>query len=187
MIGQDQRLMGLLNRIALKEERAMAEFHDWSYPYLISFIRRFVNNPWTVEEIVQDVYRQIWFSAPHYTRERGIPSSWVYMIARSRAFDSLRHSQLDRSRPMLEGEESRIPGPDDENVYLTLRHHEVVRKTIVALPEQQRRMIHLSFYEGYSHSEIADQTGVPLGTVKTRIRKGLNQMREMLTGTPVAA
>lgn len=187
MIGQDQRLVDLLARIGGNEDRAMTELLEWTRPFLISFIRKYVRDPWTTEEILQDVYRQVWFQAPNYTRDRGTPSGWIYMIARSRAFDSLRHQQTDRSLPMLEGEEQRIPGPYDEDAYVNLRHHATVRNTLVALPESQRHMIQLAFYEGYSHTEIADQTGVPLGTVKTRIRKGLSQMREMLTGAQLAA
>lgn len=182
----DQRLTGLLLRIARKDDRAMAELHDWTRPILINFIRKFVRDLWTAEEILQDVYRQIWFSAPSYTRDRGTPTGWVFLIARSRAFDSLRHRQTNRSRQMLEGEESRIPGPYDEDAYINLRHYELVRNTVTGLPEQQRRMIHLAFYEGYSHSEIADETGLPLGTVKTRIRNGLNRMRESLTQSAAA-
>jgi RNA polymerase sigma-70 factor (ECF subfamily) len=177
----DQRLTGLLARIAGQDQRAMAELHDLSRPALMRFLSRLLRDRWTAEDVLQDVYRQIWFQSASYTRDRGKPANWIFMIARSRAFDHLRHGLTDRSRPMLEGEETRLAGPYDENAYVNLRHRAQIRHTLTALPEAQRRMIHLAFYEGYSHAEIAVETGLPLGTVKTRIRNGLSRMRASLT------
>jgi RNA polymerase sigma-70 factor (ECF subfamily) len=178
MNGHDQRLAGLLASIARKDNGAMAEFHDWSRPFLIVFLRRFIRDLNGTEDILQEIYRQIWFSAASYSRDRGTASGWVYMIARSRAFDSLRKQQRDHLRPMLDGE--RLTGPYDEQAYINQRQYAQVRKTVGALPGLQRRMIYLAFFEGYTHTEIACETGLPLGTVKTRIRSGLSKMRETL-------
>ena len=182
MNDRNPRLAGLLSRIAQCDEDAMTELYEWTRPFLSNYIRRIVRDIWTAEEVLQDVYRQVWTSASRFQPERGKGTAWLYLIARSRALDSLRKRSTDHSQPMLDGEEQRIPalGREEER-YLNVSEYAKVRQTVFGLPESQRHMIRLAFFEGYSHSEIADETGLPLGTVKTRIRTGLHRMREILS------
>jgi RNA polymerase sigma-70 factor (ECF subfamily) len=176
MNGQDPRLTVLLGRIARQDERAMAELLDATRPQLIAHIRRLVRDPWSADEVLQDVYRQVWCNASAYSRDRGTAAGWLHMIARSRALDVLRQRrQRDCFRPLQEsdGERRLSCGHRDEHLHL--------RRAFAGMPAPQRALLRLAFVEGYSHSEIAREMELPLGTVKTRIRAALRRMRESLS------
>ena len=176
-------LGNLLVRISAGDSDALADLCQGTRPALVAYVRKFVRHPWDVEEVIQDVYRQVWLNAAHYRLDRGAPMGWLYVIARSRALDKLRQSRSALSMPLLQdcfvedGERQRVIGFEVG----------LVRHAISRLPHQQRRFILMAFIDGYSHSEIANLSGVPLGTVKGRIRTALLKMREFLTEGLAAA
>jgi RNA polymerase sigma-70 factor (ECF subfamily) len=139
-----------------------------------------VKDPWREEEVLQDVYTYIWQHADEYRKERGTPWAWFCTLARCRAIDSFRRTRReplaveldDGVRPIVRVDASREP--------VEIWQHSRVRKGLRDLPFDQRRLIDMAFFDGFSHAEIAERTGMPLGTVKTRIRSALTVLREKL-------
>jgi RNA polymerase sigma-70 factor, ECF subfamily len=172
-------LFDLLGRIAQKDEMALLELRSLTERQLTGSVLRVVKNPWTADEIVQDVYTYVWMHAAEYNTNRSHPAGWLLMLCRSRALDSYRRSQ----REVMVGEfDERFPAiadrPSDGADAFWRR--DTLREGFRQLRPQQRRFITMAFFEGFTHSEIADRTGLPLGTVKTRIRGALHQLKESL-------
>ena len=144
------------------------------------FARRIVQDHWKAEEVLQDVYTYVWLHATMYTGERGSPLAWLYMLARSRALDSMRRSKNRQCETNL-NEEVRVLTIDDKPFASTeVWRNTVVRRGVHQLPAAQERLVKMAFYEGYTHSEIAHTTGLPLGTVKARLRIAIGKLRESL-------
>lgn len=175
----DAGLLLLLARIAEGDQDALAELYRFTFDSLSSFIRRLVRDAWTAEEVLQDVYKHVWLNAATYSADRGVPWAWLYMIARSRALDSLRRGKKGPSLVTLDRDLCPVSCND---AWLS----SLIRRRVKDLPPKQRRLIHMAFYEGYSHSEIAVETGLPLGTVKARIRNALTRLREGLPPEPAS-
>jgi len=173
-------LMDLLRRAGRGDETALRELQQLTRHLLAHCIRRFVKDPWREEEVLQDVYIYIWQHADDYRKERGTPWAWFCTLARSRAIDSVRRTRRepfaveldDWIRPVVWIDASREP--------VEIWQHSRVRKGVRELPSDQRRLIDMAFFDGYSHAEIAERTGIPLGTVKTKIRSALTRLREKL-------
>ena len=174
----------LLIRIGIGEGGAMEELYNTTRYQLFSYVRRVVRDHSDVEEVMQDIYRQVWLSAAGYSIERGAPMAWLHMIARSRALDTLRRTRKSvLTEPLLD---ACLP-MDGERQQLIRFEIGLVRRAFSALPDQQRHFIQLAFLDGYSHSEIATRTGIPLGTIKSRIRMALLRMRQMLDNNEALA
>jgi RNA polymerase sigma-70 factor (ECF subfamily) len=177
--GSSQGLAELLRRISRREEQALAELCDLTRCRLKRFVMKIVDDEGHAEDVVQDVYRQVWAKAGSYDPARGAPLAWLMMIARSRGLDQVRRNRQSSLDAPIEDLERLTTTAEAEleldKKILTDR----IRRVVISLPEQQREVIDLAFYDGYSHSEIADETGLPLGTVKTRIRSALMRIREV--------
>lgn len=183
MTDRDLKLNDLLARISQGDPDAMADFHLATRGPLSAYIRKLVRDPADAEEVMQDLYRYVWLSAANYSHGRGVPFTWLYLIARSRALDSLRRARRSAFfEPLLDS----TLQTDGESQQVVRFEVGLVRQTVSQLPEQQRFLVGLAFIDGYSHSEIADRTGLPLGTVKGRIRSALITMRQMLDPNPDA-
>jgi RNA polymerase sigma-70 factor (ECF subfamily) len=170
----------LLPRIGRGDESAMRELQVRTRTRVAYRIRRIVRDPGHAEEVLQDVYTYIWLHARDYRGERGSPWSWISMLARSRALDRFR--QLRRESAETEFDEkvrgTTAPGsvPEIGDVW----KYSQLQAGVLELPADQRHLIRMAFFYGFTHSEIALRTGVPLGTVKTRIRVALFRLREKL-------
>jgi RNA polymerase sigma-70 factor, ECF subfamily len=173
-------LIDLLRRAGRGDETALRDLRQLTRHLLAHCIRRFVKDPWREEEVLQDVYTYIWQHADKYRNERGTPRAWFCTLARSRAIDSIRRTRRepvavefdDRVRPIVRVDASREP--------VEIWQQSQVRKGVRELPSDQRRLIDMAFFDGFSHVEIAERTGIPLGTVKTKIRSALTVLREKL-------
>jgi len=173
-------LIDLLRRAGRGDETALREMRHLTQHLLAHCIRRFVKDHWREEEVLQDVYTYIWQHANEYRRERGTPWAWFCTLARSRAIDSIRRTRReplaveldDRVRPVVRVDASREP--------VEIWQHSHVRKGVRELPSDQQRLIDMAFFDGFSHAEIAKRTGIPLGTVKTKIRSALTVLRKKL-------
>jgi RNA polymerase sigma-70 factor (ECF subfamily) len=145
---------------------------------------RISQQPASAEEIVQDVFLQLWKSADRFEASRGALAPWLFTMARNRALDFLRlKSEKQRRREDSQEEdfpERAIARPDAEGASDMSRRAEKVRALMSSLLDGQRRAIELAFFEGMSHSEIAANMGEALGTVKSWIRGGLLRLRESL-------
>jgi RNA polymerase sigma-70 factor (ECF subfamily) len=160
----------LIARIAAGDRDAFGRFYDLAAPLAFGLIRRVLRDPEAAAEVLQEVFWQVWLDAPQYDPKRGSPEAWLVMRAKSRAIDRLR-SIRRRDRTFV--------APVDES--------SLVQTALAQLPEPQRRVIELAFFDGLTQTEIATKLGEPLGTVKTRARLGLERLRGALQGERLPA
>ena len=170
--------------VADGSSEALGHLYDRYGATVYALARRIVSRLEDAEEVVQDVFAQVWRQAHQYRTERASVAGWIVMLARTRAIDRLRSR---RARP----DEDRgveptmaVPiasvGPTPEQAVLAADAAARVRQALAALPEKERDLLELAYYRGLTHTEIAEQTGIPLGTVKTRIRSGMDALRGAL-------
>jgi RNA polymerase sigma-70 factor (ECF subfamily) len=172
----------VVQRIASGDADALSELYDGTSRLVFGLILRVVGNREVAEEVLLDVYTQVWRQAGAYDPARGNPLAWLTTIARTRAIDRLRSGRPDvqRRQPLdlLVGEVSRSDTP--EEAAATAERCRLVRTAMDSLAAEQRQAIELAYYSGLSHSEIATQLGHPLGTIKTRVRLGMMKLADML-------
>jgi RNA polymerase sigma-70 factor (ECF subfamily) len=179
----DTRLVMLIRLVARQDHAALAEFHQLTSGFLLRYVGRLVRDTWDREEAVQDVYRYVWVNASCYSPERSSPMTWLAMIARCRALDSLRSASKYPPDTALDENAFEARGGNPELDHERARWSSTIGGLVKNLPETQRELVRLAFYEEHSHGDIAALTGLPLGTVKSRIRHALRSLREAL---PVA-
>jgi RNA polymerase sigma-70 factor (ECF subfamily) len=169
-----------LARAARGDERALAEIYDRHARLVYSLALRIVRDAGEAEDVVQEVFAQLWQQASRYDAARANVAGWLVMLTRSRAIDRLRRRQSRPDAPVADPIEmpDTDPLPDDRMV--AAARAAAVRSALDDLPVLQRVAIELAFYEGLTHVEIAAQLDQPLGTVKTRIRQGLRALRDRL-------
>ncbi len=175
----------LIQRLATGDARALGVAYDEYAPLVYGVLLRMLQNAAAAEELLQEVFWTLWTRPERFDPTRGNLRVFLFQLARSRALDHLRRerrrSGLLRERPVL------APDPSDAGAQsnpllaaVSAEDRTRVRRALAALPAAQQRVLTLSYFEGLSHSEIAEQLGEPLGTVKTRIRGGLARMRARL-------
>jgi RNA polymerase sigma-70 factor (ECF subfamily) len=182
--GIREDMAGLIARVAQGDREAFGRLYDQFAPALFGLIRRILRDPAASEEVLQEVFWQVWQEAARYDPRRGSPEAWLTMRAKTRAIDRLR-SMRRRDRTFVSGlEESLARGTDprEENPGVAAEARGVVQTALAQLPAAQRRVIELAFFEGLTQTEIAARLGEPLGTVKTRARLGLERLRAILAG-----
>jgi RNA polymerase sigma-70 factor, ECF subfamily len=166
----------LLKRISQRDETAMASLFDRYARIVYSVALRVLHDPFEAEDVMQEVLMQVWRGAPSFIVGRGSLGGWLVVVARNRAIDVLR-----RRHPSDPVDEVVLPSSVDlasEAERNTLM--EKLRTIMQELPPEQQKSVQLAFFEGLTHSEIAEKTGDPLGTVKTRIRLALISLRKAL-------
>jgi RNA polymerase sigma-70 factor (ECF subfamily) len=179
--------VSLLQRIVARDTAAVAELYDRHSQLLFGLIMRILRDRAEAEEILQQVFVRVWTRAELYDPRLGGPMPWLVRLARNCAIDRLRARRardgaswtpLDESmaEPAASNTDSRTP----EAAAVDAERRGKVRDALDALPAEQRRLIEAAFFEGYTHSELAERFGLPLGTVKTRIRAGMIAMRQRL-------
>lgn len=170
----------LLDAIARGDEQALATLYDRYRLILFSLILRILHSRPEAEDVLQEAFLQVWQKAKGYDESRGRPFTWLVTISRSRAIDRLRSlGARDRLAISVEREASEEVGDAVTDVILSERG-KVVRDTLAELPEDQRQVLLLAYFDGFTQSEIAKRLDLPLGTVKTRMRSGMIKLREML-------
>ncbi|CAN5188984.1 sigma-70 family RNA polymerase sigma factor [soil metagenome] len=171
----------LLERVATGDQGAFATLYDQVAPRVFGLIRRILRDQAQSEEVTQEVFLEIWQTAPRFDPKKGGASTWILTMAHRRAVDRVRASQSSRDRDTRIG--IRDYNPDYDNVAETIEvriEHERVEKAMTRLTELQRQAVSLAYYGGYSHSEVAEMLSVPIGTVKTRLRDGMIRLRDEL-------
>lgn len=173
---------GLLAAIVRQDEPALAALYDATIGRVYSLALRITRKPEAAEEVVADVYLQVWRKAATYDAARGRALTWLLTICHSRALDQLRrkdeadaHPDPDTLRPDLAD-----GGNDPLDILQALENQSAIYSALQTLNPIQRQLIALAFFKGLSHQETADQSGLPLGTVKTHIRHALAQLRQTL-------
>lgn len=180
----DDRLLALL---AAGDERAAAELYDRFAATLMAVAFRVTRSRADAEDVVLETLDQAWRQAQRYERARGSLEAWLIVIARSRAFDRMRSDQR-RGRRIVPIEdqpggallEARDEGASPIEAAEASDTRRRVALALASLPSAQREAVELAFYDGLSHSEVAEQLGEPLGTIKTRIRMGMIKLRDLL-------
>lgn len=172
----------VLRAIAGGDEQSLSTLYTRYKLILFSLILRIVHSQPEAEDVLQEVFLQVWRKASDFDEARGRPFTWLVTLARSRAIDRLR--ALDsRDRTATEAARDvpdRISDASDDAV--KSEQSEIVRGALAQLPEEQRRILVLAYFEGLTQSEIAERLTTPLGTVKTRMRSGMIRLRELLGG-----
>jgi RNA polymerase sigma-70 factor (ECF subfamily) len=174
----------LIARMAQGDGEAFSRFYDAFAGMALGLIRRVLRDPGACEDVLQEVFWQIWREADQYDPQRGRPEAWLLMRAKTRAIDKLR-SIRRRERTFVMSVDEGVAGPGgagSENAGSAVEDRGLVQTALAQLPSAQRRVIELAFFEGLTQSEISARIGAPLGTVKTRARLGLERLRDVLAG-----
>lgn len=171
------RLADLLDACGNKDRAAFREFYDLTTRFTFGLIVTIIRDRAQAEEIAQEVYVTIWKKAASFKSAKGSPLSWVATIARNRAIDRLR---AERARGFVSFTDE-VPDLADESQSAELSADAVtVLKVLDTLRPELRQALLLSYFKGYTNSELAEVMDVPLGTVKTWVRRGLEALREAL-------
>ena len=181
-----RHLATLISNIAAGDGQSMSSLYDNTSRLVYGLVLRIVADQGTAEEVMLDVYMQAWRQAAEYDEKRGAPLAWLTTMARSRAIDRLRSGKQrhQREEPLeLAGHHSASTDVEADAIVSQMRAR--VRAALDLLSPEQREVIELAYYGGMSHSEISLQLNQPLGTVKTRTRLGMINLRETLKGVEV--
>lgn len=169
-----------MRAIARGDEQSLASLYDRYRLILFGLILRILHSRAEAEDVLQDVFIQVWKRAGDYDESRGRTFTWLVTLARSRAIDRLRalDSRQRTANESLEGVTDSVSDAAEDAFKSEQR--EVVRAALAALPSEQRQTLLLAYFEGLTQTEIAERLNAPLGTVKTRMRSGMIKLRELL-------
>jgi len=170
------------------DARAFEAVYDRHGAAAFSLAYRIAGNRTVAEDIVQEAFLSVWRSAVRYSPDRGSLRSWLLSVVHNRAIDSIRRSVVhDSRRASAEGIEERKAAPELTDVEAFRREEaQTVRSAMERLPADQLRVIELAYFGGFTHTQIAEMLGMPLGTVKGRMRLALDKMRDGLGEAVVA-
>lgn len=171
----------LISRMVQRDQTALSQLYDRYARVMYALAFKMLGSAEEAEEVVLDVFAKAWRTAARYDASRSRVDSWLFLMTRSRALDRLRQRQRQTKVVEAATNTAQISSsnlPDD--ALLIAERQTVVTEALAELPTEQRIVIELAYYKGFSQSEIAKQTGLPLGTVKTRIRLGLRKLKQLL-------
>jgi RNA polymerase sigma-70 factor, ECF subfamily len=167
-----------MERMVQRDEAALEALYDRYAGLLSSVLNRILRDRQAAEEILQDIFYQLWRTAPQFDPSRGSLPGWLMVIARNRAISRLRHHNPAAGEEFLE---NTVFLPFDlEGAIAQKELLGRVKGAIEALPKEQRATVEFAYFEGLTHSEIAERTGDPLGTVKTRLRTALETLKRAM-------
>jgi RNA polymerase sigma-70 factor, ECF subfamily len=175
-------LTTLIELVQRGDQAAFAEIYDAVAPMVFSTVSRVLRDPAMSEEVTQEVFVEVWTHAARFDPEKASVSTWAVTIARRRAIDRVRKEQSQRDRvEQLAQRRPEVASLTDDAAVSRIEGPRVDR-ALADLPPDQREIIELAFIEGLSHSTIAERLGLPLGTVKGRVRGGLQRLSSALGG-----
>ena len=179
-LSQNEKFAQLAALVASKRDKqAFVELFHYFAPRINAYLLRLKMDNGSAEELTQEVMIVLWHKANMFDPKKSSLSTWLFRIARNRRIDALRRDKSDRldpNDPMLLPSE-----PESVEVEMdAAKREQRVRSALSALPDEQRELVRLAFFTGLSHSQIATETGQPLGTVKSRIRLAFNRLRKVL-------
>ena len=182
--GLDQQDVAVVQRMAAGDEQALGALYDRWYPLVHGVVSRLVRQPDDAEDVVEETFWQAWRQASRFDPTRGAVQTWLLTIARSRALDRVRSMRRRREEPLESDEGGAVVqqvaegGPELDAEASERRR--IVVTALNDLPAEQREALELGYFGGLSQSEIAERTGQPLGTVKTRMRLAMQKLRGQL-------
>lgn len=178
----DEQVAAWIDLIVDRDERALAALYDATLSRVYGLVLRVVRRPALADEVVEDTYFQVWRQAARFDASRGRALPWLLGMARSRAIDAVRReSRFQHDSLDLEA----MPEPDGgapavDELLEAARGHADLHQALLQLNAQPRQLVALAFFRGLSHEEIASHTALPLGTVKSQIRRALITLRQVL-------
>jgi RNA polymerase sigma-70 factor (ECF subfamily) len=172
----------LLKAIAARDEAALAQLYDRYRVILFGLLMRILNNREEAEDVLQEVFLQVWRKAEDFDENRGRPFTWLVTLGRSRGIDRLRTLSARDRVVEANAKEFSEEISDAASDAFKSEQRGLVTKALAQLPDEQKRPLMLAYFDGLTQSEIATRLGAPLGTVKTRMRTGLTNLRELLAG-----
>jgi RNA polymerase sigma-70 factor, ECF subfamily len=176
----------LIKQVANQDREAFSQLYDRFSSLIFTLAMRMLKARSDAEDLLQEVFVQIWRQAENYSAERGSPEAWITNIARSRAIDKIRSIRRMEKSFVLTEDPARAESSDNvEGSAAESEARLTMGSALTNLPEAQRQVLELAYFDGLTQSEIAERLGEPLGTVKTRIRSGIQRLREIL-GTQAA-
>jgi RNA polymerase sigma factor (sigma-70 family) len=178
----DDTLCGHLKGMIARDQAALSRLYDATAGRLYGVALRIVRQADMAEEVVSDTYFQAWRDCGRYDAARGKVLAWLLIICRSRALDALRRRDEAMSHPDPHelSEETGDPRENPQDLLSAVQESSALHAALSTLSPLQRQLVALAFFRGYSHSEIEEHTGIPLGSVKTHIRKALSVLRGVL-------
>jgi len=171
----------LIQQVANQDREAFGQLYDRFSTLVFTLAMRMLKARSDAEDLLQEVFVQVWRQAQSYSAERGSPEAWIVNIARSRAIDKIRSIRRRERSLVLTDDPSRAESSD--NVESSAAESETrlaMNSALANLPEAQRKVLELAYFGGLTQTEIAERLAEPLGTVKTRMRSGIQRLREML-------
>jgi len=173
------RLQELLARVGRGDRQAFSSLYDEMAPRVLGLVTRLLRDPAQSEEVTQEIFLEIWQTSSRFDPNKGGASTWILTMTHRRAVDRVRASQASRDRDVKVGIRDLDADYDHVAESVEVRiEHERVEKAMARLTDMQRQAITLSYYGGYSNSEVAEILSVPIGTIKTRIRDGMIRLRD---------
>ncbi len=174
----------LLGKIKQQDAEAFSTLYDRYASRLYGLALKILTNPSLAEDVIQEVFLTVWEKAEQFERMRGGALAWLMALCRNRSIDKLRAQERSRKKitPMPDDLE-KLPSLDGEMIFAKIGVEEGVRAITQAMqqvPDDQRQLIEMAYFREMSQSEIARETQLPLGTVKTRIRSGMKKVRELM-------
>jgi len=176
-------LAALMSDIVARSDAALTQLYDLTASKLYGLARSMVSNTADAEEVVCDVYVQVWQTAASFDASRGSVLAWLMMICRSRSLDLLRqrrHRPEHSDEPVPEDHAAEDAAPDD--MLAQFQEGTAVYRALAQLTPLRRRLVGLAFFKGLSHQEIAEALKLPIGTVKSHLRRSLRALRDVLEG-----
>jgi RNA polymerase sigma-70 factor (ECF subfamily) len=171
----------LLERLAAgTDERALSDLYDRYQAQMYGLALRITRDPALAQDAVQEAFVGVWRNAAKYAADRSSVRTWILSIAHHRAIDAIRRRRPTTELPEIETGHPALTAPDVWREVAQTLDRDIVDAALAGLPDAQREAIQLAYFEGLTQVEIADRTGAPLGTVKSRVRLGLLQMRRVL-------
>jgi RNA polymerase sigma-70 factor (ECF subfamily) len=171
----------LIQQVANQDRDAFSQLYDRFSTLVFTLAMRMLKARSDAEDLLQEVFVQVWRQAQSYSVERGSPEAWIINIARSRAIDKIRSIRRMQKSFVLTDDPAQAESSD--NVESSAAESETrlaMNSALANLPDTQRKVLELAYFDGLTQSEIADRLAEPLGTVKTRMRSGIQKLREIL-------
>lgn len=181
----DDNLIALIERVALQDTLAMRALYDATSSKLYAVAMRVVSNTTHAEDVLQDAYLNIWRIAGDYRASLSPPMAWMGVVVRSRALDFLRKRTSEKSLAAVDiddtvGETLQADSPDPMDASDASEQAWALHECLRKIEAQPRQVLTLAYFKDLSHSELAEQLKLPLGTVKTWIRRSLEQLRSCM-------
>jgi len=173
--------VNLIQKVASQDRDAFSQLYDRFSSLVFTLAMRMLKARSDAEDLLQEVFVQIWRQAQSYSVQRGSPEAWIVNIARSRAIDKIRSIRRMEKSFVLTDDPARAESSDNvESSAAESEARMAMNSALANLPETQRKVLELAYFDGLTQTEIANRLAEPLGTIKTRMRSGIQRLRDML-------